>query len=228
MKNFLLFAFSGLLLLLSWTACHEENDTLPDQEYNLRCSQDSTFYYYTFDYDRIYLVVSDYSITLKFSDHVTGEYQDQLVEQTGAFDSVSWIREDKHWAYGYLKAGLSCEDIEALLVSLVEEDQVVCANPNFYLKETVDRGMPVNVFEDLMGLTDEFVVKPKDGVPWSVIESLLNATRTRLVSNSPFYLVLSADKRSAGNSLEMSKFFYETGYFEFSHPNFLMTIVFFK
>jgi hypothetical protein len=78
-----------------------------------------------------------------------------------------------------------------------------------------------------MGLTDEFVVSPKEGVPGSAVESLLNATRTRLVRTGPFYLVLSADKNSAGNSLEMSKFFYETGYFAFSHPNFLMNAVLF-
>jgi hypothetical protein len=225
MNKILTMAMSGIALLFSWTACHDGNNDLLEQKYSLHCSQDSTFYYYTVDYGRIYLVVSDYCITIKFSSPVSVEYLDKLEVENEQLDSVAWIRKSDCLAYGYLKTDLSCEDIEELLINLIEEDLIICTNPNFYLRETVDGGRPVDNFQDLMGLTDEFLVSPKEGVPWSVLESLLNTTHTRLVRTGPFYLVLSADKNSAGNSLEMSKFFYETGYFDFSHPNFLVNLV---
>jgi hypothetical protein len=227
-RKHLQIALTGIAIFLSWTACQEKKDALPEQKYCLPCSSDSSFFYYTSDNDRIYLVVSDYCITIKFSSLVSSEYLHQLAEENMQLDSVTWIRESDYLAYGYLRAELSCEDIEALLVNLVLSDQVIGANPNFYLKETVDGGRPVNNYQDLLGLTNEFVVQPKVGLPGSAMESLLYATRTRLIRTGPFYLVLSADKNSVGNSLEMAQLFYETGYFEFSHPNFLMNPVMYK
>ena len=93
------------------------------------------------------------------------------------------------------------------------------------MKETIARGKPIDDKYDLVGLTDEFLVKLKDGIPNSRLESLISLTNTELIKQTKIYSLISADKYSDYNSLEMSRYFYETGDFRFSYPNFLMNYV---
>ena len=227
--KFLIFIIIGLGVVFLFTSCNKV-DEIPSQpeklNFSMNCGIDSSYFYYTFDYDRIYLDISNHSVTIKFSDNVSNEYLDNLIKKNSEIDSISFINEDKKLAYGYLKEEIHCEGIEALLVSLYSEDQILCANPNFYLKETIARGEPIDDKYDLMGLTDEFLVQLKDGVPNSILESLISLTNTRLIKQTKIYSLISADKYSDYNSLEMSRYFYETGCFVYSHPNFLMNLVF--
>lgn len=222
----LLFIIIGYGVVLLFTSCNKKDDNSRSQQeelnFSMNCGKDSSCFYYTFDFDRIYLDLSNHSITIKFSDSVSKEYLDHLINKNSEIDSISFINEGKKLAYGYLKEDVHCEEIEALLVSLYSEDQILCANPNFYSKETIARGIPIDDTYDLMGLTDEFVVHLKDGMPNSILEALISLTNTKLIKQTKIYSLISADKYSDYNSLEMSRYFYETGYFVFSHPNFLM------
>lgn len=227
----LIFIITGYGFLFLFTSCNKDDEISSQQEvlnFSMNCGNASSFFYYTFDYDRIYLDISNHSITIKFSDSVSNEYLDHLIIKYSEIDSISFKKEDKKLAYGYLKGGIHCEGIEALLVSLYSEDQILCANPNFYLKSTIARGDLIDDKYDLMGLTDEFLVLLKDSIPDSILDSLLSLTNTKLIKQTRIYSLISADKYSDYNSLEMSRYFYETGYFEFSHPNFIMSAVMFK
>lgn len=229
--KFLISIIIGYGVVFQFSSCNKDDEILSQPEelnFSLNCGNDSSFFYYTFDYDRIYLDISNHSVTIKFSDNVSNDYLDHLIKESSEIDSISFINEDKKIAYGYLKEEIHCEEIEALLVSLYSEDQILCANPNFYLKETIARGEPIDDKYDLMGLTDEFLVKLKDGIPNSKLESLISLTNTELIKQTKIYSLISADKYSDYNSLEMSRYFYETGYFLYSHPNFLMNPVLFK
>ena len=228
--KFLIFIIIGHGVVFLFSSCNKD-DEIPGQpeelNFSMNCGNDSSFFYYTFDYERIYLDISNHSVTIKFSDNVSNEYLDHLIYKNSEIDSISFINEDKKIAYGYLKEDIHCEGIEALLVSLYSEDQILCANPNFYSKETIARGEPIDEY-DLLGLTDEFCVKLKDSIPNSTLESLISLTNTKLIKQTKIYSLISADKYSDRNSLEMSRYFYETGYFRFSHPSFLMKIVLYK
>lgn len=222
--KFLIFIIIGYGSVFLFTSCNKDDEIPSQQEelnFSMNCGKDSSYFYYTFNYDRIYLDISNHIVTIKFSDSVSNEYLDHLIKKNSEIDSISFINEDDKLAYGYLREDIHCEGIESLLVSLYSEDQILCANPNFYSKETIARGAPIDDKYDLMGLTDEFVVHLKDSIPNSILESLISLTNTKLIKQTKIYSLISADKYSDFNSLEMSRYFYETGYFVFSHPSFL-------
>jgi hypothetical protein len=230
MKSFLVIAII-LLSMLTYTSCNDIDDKMDDIEvlnFEMNCNQDSSLYYYTLDYDRVYLDISNHCVTIKFSGKVSTEYLNNLSKRNSELDSISFINEEKNIAYGYLKKDICCEEIIDLLISLTLENQIQCANPSFYLIETILRGTPINDRYDLIGLTDEFIVKLKDDIPDSILESLISQTNTKLIQKKEYYSIISADKYSDRNCLEMSRYFYETGYFEYSHPNLIMNTVLFR
>ena len=93
--------------------------------------------------------------------------------------------------------------------------------------DKVISGAPINDKYDLMGVSDEFCVRLKEEIPKEKLDSLLLRTKTKLFKETKIYILLSCDKFSCRNTLDMSVYFYETGYFEFSHPSFLVTLQFF-
>lgn len=163
---------------------------------------------------------------MKFKDAGTEAYMNTLLENNPELDSISIIDSEKNIAYGYLKAAISCEETKTLLTRLTLEPGLLLANPNFTLKECVSRGSSLNDEDCLMGLTNEFLVKLENSSLTSKLTSLINLTNTKLIYQTESYTLISADKNSMGNSLEMSRYFYETGYFEYSHPNFIMEVIF--
>jgi len=228
-RKLLTYLIIGYTTLFSFTSCNKIGDTARKQEvlnFDMNCNKDSSYFYYTLDYEKIYLDISTYCVTIKFSGKVTKGYLDHLIEKNSELDSISFINDDKNLVYGYLKKDICCEEIEDLLISLTLEDQILCANPGFYLIETIVRGIPINDKYDLIGLTDEFIVKLKEELPYSILESLISQTHTKLIEKKDYYSIVSANKYSDRNCLEMSRYFYETGYFEYSHPDFLMNVAF--
>ena len=124
-----------------------------------------------------------------------------------------------------MKEDISCEETKTLLTRLTQETEILWANPNFISKECVSRGSSLNDEDCLMGLKNEFVVKLKNSWQTSELASLINETNTKLVYENELFTLISVDKNSMGNSLEISRYFYETGYFEFAHPNFKIKLI---
>jgi len=219
--------FAGMLLL--YTSCNKDTDTpvlVKELNFSMNCGLDSACYYYTINYQRIYLKVSTYSLTIKFVDSVSIEYLDSLVEKKSGLDSVSSSETGYggRLAFGYLNNGLDCTEIEALIISLNKEDKIACANPNFHIMNPDYDGGEFYKDYLLVGCTDEFVAQVRPGVSDKQLQTLLSETNTRLIHEDELFNLYSADKNSSLNCLEMSRYVYEAGYFEYSLPNFLSRI----
>lgn len=231
--KFLAFFFLGLGLLLYNASCEKDSEIpddvmQPELNFSMNCDQDSVFYVYGPDFYKIFLTLSNYCVTIRFSDTVTQDYLDSLIERNVEIDSICVYDEDKNIYYGYLKNGCNCEKISVLLKNLYSESKILCANPNYYFTETIAKGNPIDNRYDLIGIYDEFYVALKPGLLTSKLNSVVAKTNTKIAEAHGTYFVISADKNSDFNSLEMSRYFYETGYFEYSHPVFLMSAVAFK
>lgn len=236
MKNLLnlIIIFSLFQLVTSCNYSDEEpvnldlnytTDSTIDLNYTMDCTIDSAYYYYTLDYEKVYLDISTLCVSIKFKDTLTNAYMDYLLENNPELSSISIIKPKQNIAYGYMKTDISCVEARTLLTRLTQETGILLATPNFISKECVSRGGSLNDGDCLMGLTNEFLVKLKNPNQTSKLASLINETNTKLVSQNELFTVISADKNSIGNSLELSRYFYETGYFEFSHPNFLVKLI---
>lgn len=193
--------------------------------YTMDCNLDSTYYYYTLNDKKTYLDISTLCVSINFKNALTEAYRNYLLENNPELGSISIIDSEENIAFGYLKEDISCEETQKLLTRLTQESEILCANPNFIAKESVARGRSLNDEDCLMGLTNEFVVKLKHSWQTSELTSLINETNTKLVYQNELFTAISADKNSMGNSLEMSRYFYETGYFEFAHPNFMVKLI---
>jgi hypothetical protein len=218
---------SGIFLLNP--SCKKDDVTpvhIKELNFSMNCGQDSACYYYTINYERIYLKISTYSLTIKFTDSVSIEYIDSLIEKNTGLDSVSSYETGSRnrLAFGYLNNRLDCNEIESLLISLNKEDKIACANPNFHIMNPDYDGGEFYKDYLLVGCTNEFVAKVRAGVSDKQLQTLLSETNTRLIAEYEIFNLYSADKNSSLNCLEMSRYFYETGYFEYSLPNFLSRI----
>jgi len=85
--------------------------------------------------------------------------------------------------------------------------------------------LPMLECEDgkLQGLTDEFIVKLKTGTSFEQLQNLVEEKNCSIVKENQFVknqFLISVSKTSILNSLQLANFFYETGLFEFSEPNF--------
>lgn len=85
--------------------------------------------------------------------------------------------------------------------------------------------LPMLEYEDgkLQGITDEFIVKLKTGTLFEQLQNLVKEKNCSIVNENQFVknqFLISVSKTSSLNSLQLSNFFYETGLFEFSEPNF--------
>jgi hypothetical protein len=213
------------IILLLLASCNKNDESLIQGNilnYEMSCINGSSYFYYTFDYERIYLDLSPLCITIKFTEKVDQDYFDYLVEKNDGLDSITYINTPKNIAFGWLSKNVTCKMIKAILINLSKESKTVSVNPNFILKQDNPIGNPISDIDELMGLTDEIIVKLKTSVPTSFIDSLVSATQSKIVKETSLYLIISADKYSTRNSLELSRLFYETDKFVYSCPNFLI------
>jgi hypothetical protein len=207
----------------------EEFEKIEKLNYEINCTEDSTYFYYTTDFERIYLKLSPSSITIKFTENINQKFLEYLVENNTGLDSITYILGEENLSLGWLSDNISCEDTKIILLNIAKENKVYCVNPNFILmnNEFYVKSQ-TNELDSLIVLTDEFVVKLKNSVPASYLNSLVSETKTRIIKVTDFYYLISAGKYSTRNSLELSRLFYETEKFEYSHPNFIMNATPFK
>jgi len=106
----------------------------------------------------------------------------------------------QYWAFVY----------SSINKAKVQSSDIIYAAPSFL----------VNGKE--IGLSQYFYVKLKQEKDIEILESLAKENQVEIVGNDrfmPLWYILSCDKNSKGNALEMANLFYELGYFDSAEPD---------
>lgn len=79
------------------------------------------------------------------------------------------------------------------------------------------------VYDEITSYTDEFLVKVYDSSNLTALEATADQTNTVIIGELGLtnWFLMSANENSAGDALDMTNYFYETGFFENTDPNFL-------
>jgi hypothetical protein len=104
-----------------------------------------------------------------------------------------------------------------LLFSKIKKDSHI-SNCNEYL--SADEG-------NSAGIYDIFSCKLKNDTLKNHLIKLLVKTQTKILKyNITGYYLIRADKNSTGDAMDISNEFYESGYFEWSEPDFINSFSF--
>jgi len=156
------------------------------------------------------------NILVGFADNVTPTQQQTLLSQYNIFDQIDgdYYADSGIITIVNLKSSATCQTVESMLRSLENRRQVKFAGPTF--------NDPNGVLA-WIGQTNEIMVTLKSAAYYKQFKQLARITRTTIVDNlwDDTYL-LSADKNSAGNTLQMSSVFNVAPYVYIAEPNFLM------
>jgi hypothetical protein len=115
------------------------------------------------------------------------------------------------------KKGTTKEQIKNLLIDYQKHKDVVITSP-----------ILINLQGRQVGaLTEQFIVKLKANTTIKQLQNLAFETSTEIIKQYDMQTyILSVDRKSQGNALEMANLFYERGFFEWSEPDFLLFIQF--
>ncbi|WP_181308879.1 hypothetical protein [Rufibacter sp. XAAS-G3-1] len=112
-----------------------------------------------------------------------------------------------------LYPGSTCSDVEKLMAKLLKEHTVSFAYPYFGEE-------PTNPDVMWVGLTNEFMVSIEGSGTYAQLKQLMAKTRTKLVFSFDENIhVLSADKNSIGNVLDVLTVFNKQPYITVAEPN---------
>jgi hypothetical protein len=77
-----------------------------------------------------------------------------------------------------------------------------------------------------LGITNQFLVTLEDKIGMNLLEKLMKRTNTTLIEPlGPSTYILSADKNSAGNALDMANYFHESPGIKIGEPDFFQNLV---
>ena len=77
-----------------------------------------------------------------------------------------------------------------------------------------------------LGITNQFIVTLEDLVGQTLLDKLMKRTNTKLVEAlGPQTYIISADKNSAGNALDMANYFHESPGIKIGEPDFFQNLV---
>jgi subtilisin family serine protease len=109
------------------------------------------------------------------------------------------------------------DEMLSLAKSYMQNDNVLAASP-ILLNENDKK---------IGALTEQFIVKLKANTTIKQLQNLAFETSTEIIKQYDMQTyILSVDRKSQGNALEMANLFYERGFFEWSEPNYLIFIQF--
>ncbi|MDR3365812.1 MAG: hypothetical protein LBO71_02455 [Prevotellaceae bacterium] len=221
MKHFLI--VGALLTLLS---CEPDYDIV-DGEAGCDCREEL---YYSYGDEKVFLdslFLNDY-LLVGFENQDRSEKVIDLINETGMFhatgksDIFRNSQEDSHsLLLVQTLTPKTCSQLKKIIEQLENNPDVAFSNLTF--KGTFCIGFDCS---DVMIYTDEFTVKVKDENNLSDLQDIAKETNTKIKEQNKFMpdvYILSADKTSKGNSLQMSNYFYETGKFVYVEPNFIET-----
>jgi len=201
------------------------------------CDCEDELYYYTGDYPREPVklslgrhFVNDY-LLVAFMPEVQNSEIKNFLDNTGFFNPVDTAKINSNFFIGFpavavnAKEQKTCSQLKEIISMLEQSPSVAYASLAFEQRWTECGGFdnPPRRNDDAMACTNVFYVRLKPDYNLADLEALSVETNTQIlkVSSPPFYLIM-VDKDSKGNALQMSQYFYETGKFILSEPQFIL------
>lgn len=205
----MIFAFTLLL------SCKKDSD---DMGFNNKiCKQEH--FYYTFD-EKYYidsLLRNDYLLIGFKTTNADEEIYNFLNNQAYLHNENISERVDSNYKLIIRKFETSkaCFEID----EIIEELQTF--NIVSFAAHTYD-GVACIGFNctELMSYSNEFIVKLNDDADIDELYELVDNTNTWIEEEKNSFTVIGVDKSSQGNALQLANYFYETGLFYYTQPNF--------
>lgn len=171
-------------------------------------------YFYYYKDKKKSLELSTEKIVVKFKKEISLESKMKAINITAKISPLS----EKHlhrnnFVIAELAENTTTNEIRQIISELNKNNDIEYANPYYMYSDSI-----------LIGLTNQFIVKLENGAFYLELEELVNSTRTNIDKQDKYdknIYIISTNKNSTGNALEIANYFYETGKFEFSEPVFL-------
>lgn len=197
----------SFLFTLIFIGCNKEKES--DR------NQSSQRFYYYYD-DKIYLNELSNGLTLCFVDSATVKEKVDLISQYSFLIPIdtSQYYLSIYYIVIYFKNIETIQTAKEKISILKNNAKIIQAN---LLLTTENRST--------IGLIDEFIVQPKTETTKQDLDQLVLQTKTKIVERNSFdttAYILSVDKYSNGDAIDMANWFYETNKFVYSEPNFLI------
>ena len=143
-----------------------------------------------------------------------GDIKD-YINQTGLFDTVNNNIFDVGTGFKLVLVNTvvpkTCFQLSEIISLLYESPIVVFASFTFETSGTWNT----------LSYTTDFIVSNDNNL--SDLQAIAIETNTYIKSYNSYHYILSVDKNSNGDALQMANYFYETGKFSYAEPDFLMT-----
>jgi len=195
MKKIIFTILSGILFCLSLNAQEKSGD-----------------FYYCFE-KKIFLEQRADKVYLKFDANVSRDQFFAVVSSNPLLQTESDKNLDAMHQLGFV------------ILEATDGKQISRSNIEFYKAkpEIVSANFLFQYGKTLQGLTDEFVVKLKRTTSYAQLQTLAEQNNCTIGKENQFEkneFMITVSKVSLLNAIQMANFFYETGLFEFSSPNF--------
>jgi len=189
---------------------------------DLECEKGLFYYYRDEKFFIDSLLLNDWLI-IGFKKQTEVEKLINYINQTDLFNPVETYHyflytQDDFYNILFVntKIEYTCSQLKKIIKILEQSDLVVFANLTF--QSTLWFG---GEYYDIMACVDEFLVSLKNESDLPYLEDLVKKTNTRIKRKPSYYFVISADKNSKRNTLQMCNYFHETKKFQFAEPNFI-------
>ncbi|MBN1118487.1 MAG: hypothetical protein JXA77_14850 [Bacteroidales bacterium] len=204
---------SLFLLLLIFLSC-EKDDNFDNRD----CPTEHFYYTYAEKYYIDSILQNDY-LLIGFKGTYSIEEIDEFLDETQSFNNDNLnVRSDSSniLIIRKFKETKTCLEISNIIYELQRDNRVDFAAYTYTGEFCI--GFDCT---ELMSYANEFVVKLNDTLQFDSVQALCLSTDTWILEKKKRgrYLI-GVDKNSQGNAMEMANSFYESGIFEYSHPNF--------
>ena len=183
------------------------------------------FFYYYHDIKMYLLQVAD-KILLKFSPDTNKEQILDILESNSSLQPISGTNyEDLPENYAFHVVALETKNGKPMPSSIIESFNVraeVVSVSYLYKSSSVQEE---NGISELLGLTDEIIVKLKGTTSYEQLQELAEQNNCTVGAENQFVknqFMVYVSKTSKLNVLQTSNLFHETGIFKYSEPNFYM------
>lgn len=220
MKRLIYITYLSLLVLIL-ASCQKENLApagVPAEENtdNLKQGKSCRQYSYFTKFDHIQMgsARADY-ITVGFANHLPAVQQRAILSQYPIFDRLDgdFPLESGLITFVKLKPTATCLSVEQMINSLENHKKVKFALPVF------DDPDKLSLY---WALSNEIIVELKDPAYYPKFKLWTKLTGTEIVENlGNMYLLVSTNKYSLGNALELSSLFNTSHFVDAAGPNFI-------
>jgi hypothetical protein len=223
MKN-ILRLIAMMMVLAGGISCQNQFVDTPPEEVECDCKDELYYYAYISNGgEKAWLddrLVNDW-LLVGFERQVKNSEIVEYIEQTGLFKPVDESKilradvNDNGYIYNLLWVNLreqkTCSQLKEIIRKLKESPAVMMAELSFFVYPEAPKRSSA-----MMASGYFFYVKVKDKDNLSDLYALMQETNTRIIhpfETMPEWFLLSTNKHSKNNALQMANYFYETGKF---------------